>query len=147
MNLPNKLTVARLLATPFFVAALSLDFSGNYLLGLTIFLVAMLTDYLDGVLARSRGQVTRLGMLIDPLADKILISSAFICFVSIPEIGLPAWMAIVIISREFAITGLRLLAAGQGKIMPAGRWGKHKTISQVVAVAGTLLYLSLFYDS
>jgi len=156
MTLSNKLTISRILVTPIFVFTLSIDFPGNYLFALLIFLLAMLTDYLDGVLARSRGEVTKLGMFMDPLADKILVTSAFIIFV-FPPLGrlreimpdglIPAWMAIVIVSREFAITGLRLVAAGQGVAIPAGHWGKHKTISQMLTVTGILVYLCLFYDS
>jgi len=147
VNLPTKLTVTRLLATPVFILLLSISFTGNYILALILFLLAMLTDYVDGSLARSRGEVTDAGKLLDPLADKILISSAFIIFVGLPEVLLPAWLVIIIVSREFAITGLRLLAACQGKIIPAGKWGKHKTVSQVVAVTAVLIYLCLLYGS
>jgi len=146
MNLPNKLTLSRLLVTPIFVFLLSFNFTGNYFIALILFLLAMLTDYIDGSLARSWGEVTVLGQLLDPLADKILISSAFIMFVGLDDILLPAWLVVIIVSREFAITGLRLLAAGKGKIIPAGRWGKHKTISQVIAVTAVLIYLCLLYD-
>ena len=147
MNIPNKLTLSRLIVTPIFVLLLSVNFTGNYFIALILFLLAMLTDYIDGSLARSWGEVTVLGQLLDPLADKILISSAFIMFVGLDEILLPAWLVIIIVSREFAITGLRLLAAGKGKIIPAGRWGKHKTISQVIAVSAVLIYLcSPWYD-
>jgi CDP-diacylglycerol--glycerol-3-phosphate 3-phosphatidyltransferase len=97
-------------------------------------------------LARSRNEVTDIGKLLDPLADKILISSAFITFVGLKEVSIPPWLVIIIISREFAITGLRLVAAGKGKIIPAGRWGKHKTLSQVVTVSAVLIYLCLYYD-
>ena len=146
MNLPNKLTISRLLVTPIFVFLLSVNFTGNYFIALILFLLAMLTDYIDGSLARSWGEITVLGQLLDPLADKILISSAFIMFVGLKEIQLPAWLVVIIVSREFAITGLRLLAASEGKIIPAGRWGKHKTISQVIAVSAVLTYLCLLYD-
>ncbi len=147
MTLSNKLTLSRILVTPVFVLLLSLNFPGNYLLALIIFLLAMFTDYLDGALARSRGEVTRLGMFLDPLADKILIGSAFIIFIGLPGVEIPAWVTIVIITREFAITGLRLVAAGQGVALPAGRWGKHKTLSQMIAVSGILFYLCLLEDT
>ena len=148
MNLPNKLTLTRILITPVFVFILSVPFPGNYALALILFLLAMVTDHLDGMIARARRQETDFGKLLDPLADKILITSALICFVALPEVDfIPAWMVIVIVSREFAITGLRLLAAGRGVIIPAGRWGKNKTISQVVTIIAILLYLCLFYDS
>ncbi len=147
MNLANKLTLARLLATPLFVVSLTVSFTGNYTAALIIFLLAMITDFFDGALARSRGQVTDAGKLLDPLADKILITSAFIIFVGLEEVRLPAWLVIIIVSREFAITGLRLVAAGKNKIIPAGRWGKHKTLSQVITVSLILVYLCLYYDS
>ena len=147
MNLANKLTLARLLATPLFVVSLSVSFTGNYTVALIIFLLAMITDFFDGALARSRGQVTDFGKLLDPLAGKILITSAFIIFVGLKEVMLPAWLVIIIVSREFAITGLRLVAAGKNKIIPAGRWGKHKTLSQVITVSLILVYLCLYYDS
>ena len=144
MNVSTKLTLARLFATPVLVLCLNADFPGNYLLSLAVFLAAVATDYLDGRLARSRGETTNLGILLDPLADKILISAAFISFIGIPAVNLPAWMVIVIVSREFAITGLRLLAAGKGVILPAGLWGKHKTVSQMAAVVAVLIYLCLY---
>lgn len=147
MSLPNKLTIFRLAVTPLFVLVLFVQFPGNYTVALSLFLLGMLTDYFDGLLARSRNQVSEMGKLLDPLADKILITSAFISFIGLPEIRLPAWMVVVIVSREFAITGLRLVAAGKGIILSAGRWGKHKTVSQVIAVGSILLYLCLFYDS
>ncbi len=146
MSLPDKLTFFRLAVTPLFVLVLFVQFPGNYTLALSLFLLGMLTDYFDGLLARSRNQVSEMGKLLDPLADKILITSAFISFIGLPEIRLPAWMVIVIVSREFAITGLRLVAAGKGIILSAGRWGKHKTVSQVIAVGAILLYLCLYYD-
>lgn len=143
MNLPTKLTFIRLLITPIFVVALMLEKPWADFAALFLFLLGMATDTLDGWLARSFNQVTRLGMMLDPLADKILVTSAFIYFVARPEIALPAWMVVVIVSREFAITGLRLVAADQGVIIPAGRWGKHKTLSQVAAVTAALLFLAL----
>ncbi len=146
MSLPDKLTLFRLAVTPLFVVVLFVQFPGNYTVALSLFLLGMLTDYFDGHLARSRNQVSEVGKLLDPLADKILITSAFISFIGLPEIRLPAWMVIVIVSREFAITGLRLVAAGKGIILSAGRWGKHKTVSQVISVSAILLYLCLYYD-
>jgi len=144
MNVSTKLTLARLFATPVLVLCLGADFPLNYLLALVVFLAAVVTDYLDGYFARSRKETTDFGVLLDPLADKILISAAFISFIGIPAVRIPAWMVIVIVSREFAITGLRLLAAGKGIILPAGRWGKHKTVSQMAAVVLILLYLCLW---
>lgn len=143
MNLPTKLTLFRLLLTPVFVGLLTIGEAWSDLTALAVFLAGMATDTLDGWLARSFNQVTRLGKLLDPLADKILVTSAFISFVARPEISFHAWMAVVIVAREFAITGLRLVAAGQGVVLSAGKWGKHKTLSQVIAVAAALLFLGL----
>ena len=143
MNLPNKLTFIRIIITPLFILALSIHFPGNYTIALIIFITASLTDYLDGFLARSQKLTTTLGKLLDPVADKILVSSAFICFVGVEKISIPAWVVIIIISRELAITGLRLLAAGEGKILAANRWGKHKTLSQILTVIVILCYLVL----
>jgi len=108
---------------------------------LILFTLAIITDIYDGRLARSRGLITPLGMLLDPLADKILISSAFIAFVGIEEISVPAWMVVIIIVREFCIMGLRLLACGEGIILSAEREGKYKTIVQMGTVIVILLYL------
>ena len=147
MNLPNKLTLTRILIVPVFVLLLSVSFTGNYILALVLFLLAVVTDHLDGTIARARRQETNFGKLMDPLADKILITSALICFVALPEVHLPAWMVIIIVSREFAITGLRLMAAGRGVIIPAGRWGKNKTLSQIITITAILLCLCLFHDA
>src|SRR6187402_2465491 len=111
MNLPNQLTVARLFITVLFVAALSVEFPGNKIAALVLFLAATLTDYLDGVIARKWNLITDFGKLMDPLADKVLTASVFICL--IPFGALPAWVVIIIISREFLITGLRLLASSK----------------------------------
>ena len=114
-------------------------------IALFVFLLAALTDYWDGRLARGRGVVTVFGQLMDPLADKVLIGSAFICFVALDQI-VPAWIVVIIIAREFMVTGLRLLAASQGKIIPAGRWGKHKTIWQIIAITVIIAGLAVRED-
>lgn len=137
MNLPNQLTVARLGLTVVFVACLSTSFPFNHTVALAIFLVATLTDYLDGVIARSRGLITDFGKLMDPLADKVLTAAAFICL--LPTGALPPWVVIVIIAREFLITGLRLLAGSKGVVLPAEKLGKHKTAWQM----GTIIYFLL----
>lgn len=108
---------------------------------LFLFILAVATDIYDGRLARSRKMVTPLGILLDPLADKILVSCAFISFVGMEEIVVPAWMVVIIISREFSVMGLRLLAAGKGKILSAERQGKRKTVSQMGGIIVILLYL------
>jgi CDP-diacylglycerol--glycerol-3-phosphate 3-phosphatidyltransferase len=109
---------------------------------LLLFLAATITDYFDGSIARRRNLVTDFGKLMDPVADKVLMAAAFICL--IPEKAIPTWAVIVIISREFLITGLRLLAANKGVVLPADRMGKHKTAWQMVTVIYFLLLLALF---
>ena len=139
MNLPNRLTLARLALTVFFVVVMSLPFPGHYLWALGFFLLATITDYLDGVVARRYDLVTDFGKLMDPLVDKILTAAAFILL--IPAQTLPAWIVIVIISREFLITGLRVLANAKGQILPAERLGKHKTAWQMVTILYFLILL------
>ncbi len=141
MNLPNQLTVARFFLTIVFVAALSFEWAWHFTVGLVVFIAAGITDYFDGAIARRRNLVTDFGKLMDPLADKIMIAAAFICLV--PLHAIPAWAAIVIISREFLITGLRLLAAGKGEVLSSERLGKHKTAWQIVMVIYFLLLLVL----
>ena len=138
MNLPNQLTLLRMglaFAMPVFLLT---DFPFSKTLALLVFVIASITDYWDGRLARTRCGISTFGQLMDPLADKILVCSVFICFVAQDQI-VPAWIVIVIISREFMVTGLRLLAANQGRIIPAGRWGKHKTVWQIVAIIAILV--------
>ncbi len=148
INLPNSLTIFRIFLVPILVVVLLTRFRGyQYLnwvedwkevLAVSIFLVAALTDYLDGFIARRRNQVTKLGVLLDPIADKLLVSAAFI---SLVELGLaPAWMVVIIIGREFAVSGLRSVASSFGVTIPASIWGKYKTLSQIVAI--TLLILT-----
>ena len=139
VNLPNALTLSRIFIVPLLVAVLLTPFSEDWfgvprhILGVTIFLAAALTDYLDGRIARSRNQVSRLGKLLDPIADKLLISAALI---SLVENRLaPAWAVVIIVGREFAVSGLRSIAAGDGVIIAASRMGKFKMLSQVVTVA------------
>ncbi len=141
MNLPNQLTTARFGLTAMFVAVLSSNWRFGHLAGLALFIVAGITDYLDGDIARKRQLVTDFGRLMDPLADKIMMAAAFICLV--PLHAFPAWVAIVIISREFAITGLRLLAASKGVVLASERLGKHKTVWQIVTVCFFLVLLSI----
>lgn len=135
MNLPNKLTVLRVILIPFFVLAL-LAAGGNIqmlrYLAAAIFIVASLTDMLDGKIARKYNLVTNFGKFMDPLADKLLVCSALICLVELGQ--LPAWMVIIIVSREFIISGFRLVAAEQGIVIAASYWGKFKTTFQMIAV-------------
>ncbi len=142
VNLPNALTLLRIFLVPFLVVVLLTKFEGREIVALAIFLLATATDFFDGWLARRRGEITTLGALLDPIADKLLISAAFI---SLVEVGLaPAWMVVVVVGREFAVTGLRSIAAGQGILISASGWGKAKMASQITAVS--LLILSERYE-
>jgi CDP-diacylglycerol---glycerol-3-phosphate 3-phosphatidyltransferase len=140
MNLPNILTLLRIGLTVLLVASLSIEYPWRFAVALILFLLASLTDYLDGVLARKWNLITDFGKLMDPLADKILTASAFICL--IPFGALPAWAVIIIISREFLITGLRLLASSKGVILPAEKLGKHKTAWQMITIVFFLALLA-----
>lgn len=148
MNLANKLTLSRVIVIPFFMVALlpesfgmpeSLN-PGLRLLALVMFVAASITDYYDGVLARRHGWVTNFGKLLDPLADKLIVMAAFVGMVEL-EI-FPSWMVILILCREFLITGLRTLAISQGSVIAADRWGKNKTISQMTTIITALVYLT-----
>ena len=135
MNLPNKLTILRVIMIPFFVLALLYNGGENQTLryvAAAIFIIASLTDMLDGKIARKYNLVTNFGKFMDPLADKLLVCSALICLVELKE--LPAWMVIVIISREFIISGFRLVASDNGVVIAASYWGKFKTTFQMTAV-------------
>ena len=137
MNLPNGLTLMRIFLVPLLVAVLLTQY--NVMFAAAIFLAASLTDLLDGYFARKRGQVTTLGTLLDPVADKLLISSAFI---SLVQLGLVrAWMVVIIVGREFAVTGLRSIASAQGFTIDASQFGKIKMVTQVAAI--TLLILGM----
>ena len=140
MNLPNRLTLARFFLTLAFVTSLSAKWPFGHTVALVLFIFGGLTDYADGQIARRYGLVTDFGKLMDPLVDKIMISGAFICLV--PAGAIPAWAVVVIISREFLITGLRLLAASKGMVLPAESIGKHKTGWQIATVIFLLMILS-----
>lgn len=139
MNLPNSLTLLRIFIVPLLVVVLLTPFSESWIglprhiFGVALFLGAALTDYLDGHFARSRGQVTRLGQLLDPIADKLLISAALISLVE-NQLA-PAWAVVIIIGREFAVTGLRSIAATDGVVIAASKMGKFKMLAQVFTVA------------
>jgi CDP-diacylglycerol--glycerol-3-phosphate 3-phosphatidyltransferase len=140
LNLPNQLTVSRFVLTALFLAVMFAGFPGHESVALLLFSLAGISDFLDGRIARQRGLITQFGILMDPLADKILTCSAFIAFVG--RGLMPAWMVVIIVARELAITGLRLLAASQQVVLAAERYGKHKTISQIVAIVAVLTVLS-----
>lgn len=140
MNLPNKLTVSRLALVVFFVVCFLSNFHFRFSLALAIFAIAALTDYLDGAIARRHGLVTDFGKLMDPLADKVLTASAFICLSGVAAV--PAWAVIVIVSREFLITGLRSLASSKAIVIPADQLGKHKTAWQMITIIYFLILLA-----
>ena len=133
MNLPNKLTIFRMILIVPFVMIMQITPDGNgRFAALAIFIIASMTDFLDGYIARKNHLVTNFGKFMDPLADKLLVSAAMICLVSMDR--LPAWMVIIIISREFAISGFRLIAADNGIVIAASWWGKFKTVSQMIMI-------------
>ncbi len=138
MNLPNKLTVMRVIAIPFFVAFMLIPVNGVSCEGwckwtaLALFVAASLTDLLDGRIARKYQLITNFGKFMDPLADKLLVCSALICLVELDRI--PAWITIVIIAREFVVSGIRLVAADDGIVIAASNWGKYKTTFQMLMV-------------
>ena len=134
MNLPNKLTIGRIFAIPVFIVLLM---TGYYYASAIVFILAALTDMLDGKIARKYNLVTNFGKIMDPLADKLLVISALLCLVELGDV--PAWMVIVILAREFTVTGLRTVAAADGLVIAAGLTGKIKTVLQMIAV--TLLLL------
>jgi CDP-diacylglycerol--glycerol-3-phosphate 3-phosphatidyltransferase len=137
LNLPNALTLLRIFLVPLLVVVLLTRIEGHVWLGAGIFLLAVLTDYLDGFFARRRNEVTKLGIVLDPLADKLLTAAAFL---SLVEMGLvPAWAVMIVIARELAVTGLRNVAAGRGVFIEASSLGKGKMVSQVVAILLLLL--------
>lgn len=141
LNLANKLTVARIFMIPVLVLFMCLDNFWTRIFALAIFVIAALTDAFDGVIARRQKTITTLGIFLDPLADKLLISAALISFVGMKELNVPAWMVIIIISREFVITGLRSLAASRNVIIAASKQGKFKTTSQITAIISIMLIL------
>ena len=136
MNLPNKLTVARIIMTPLFMAAMLIEFPHHYLVAVLLFAVAALTDLLDGKIARARGIVTNFGKFLDPLADKMLTTSAFIAFLAKGFGTGIAWVLFIVLFREFMIASLRLVAVSSEtkKVIPANIWGKTKTVTQMIAI-------------
>ncbi|MEY2410033.1 MAG: CDP-diacylglycerol---glycerol-3-phosphate 3-phosphatidyltransferase [Verrucomicrobiota bacterium] len=140
MNLPNRLTVSRFILTVAFLVVVFIEFPYHDTAALTLFVIASITDWMDGAIARSRNLITNFGKLMDPLADKILVCSAFIAFVGHGWIA--AWIAVVIVARELAITGLRLLAASKNVVLAAEGWGKHKTIWQMITIIAVLVRVS-----
>ena len=140
MNWANRLTLGRLALTILFVLALNSVWSYGRSVALVLFVLAGISDYLDGEIARRYGTVTKFGKLMDPLVDKVMMAAAFICLV--PPGAVPAWVATIVVARDFLITGLRLLASSEGAILPAEKLGKHKTSWQITTVVFFLLLLS-----
>lgn len=142
-NLPNLLTLARILLVPILVTVLFTKVAGKEWYGLGLFLAAALTDFLDGFFARRLRVVSKLGQLLDPAADKILVASAFISLVELDPRVTPAWMVAVILAREFAVGALRNVAASEGQVIAAGWAGKFKTGVQIVAISLLIIYNQL----
>ena len=146
MNLPNKLTTLRVIMIPFFVFFLLWQNGENYtfrMIALALFIIASLTDLLDGKIARKYNLVTNFGKFMDPLADKLLVCSALICLIELN--ALPAWMVIIIISREFIISGFRLIASDNGVVIAASYWGKFKTTFQMLMIIYLVVDLQFAY--
>ncbi|MCK4259632.1 MAG: CDP-diacylglycerol--glycerol-3-phosphate 3-phosphatidyltransferase [Halanaerobiales bacterium] len=147
MNLPNKLSLLRIVLVPVFLIFLLAQFGLPFepyakYFAIAIFILAALTDSLDGYIARKHGLITKLGKLMDPLADKMLISGALIALVSMGEIS--AWPAFIIIAREFAVTGFRSIASAEGVVIAASIWGKMKTVLQIIAIVAVMVDFSIF---
>ena len=140
MNTPNKLTIARMIIVPFLVIFLLTGWGGeaNRYISLTLFVVASVTDWFDGYLSRKNNLVTNFGKFMDPLADRLLVCSAMICMIELNR--LPAWFVIIIIGREFIISGFRLIAAENGIVIAANYWGKFKTASQMIMIILLILH-------
>lgn len=142
MNLANKLTMLRIFLVPLFLIFIAVkDIPYGTFIATFIFIVAALTDQLDGYIARSRNQITTFGKFMDPLADKLLVTAALISLVELQIV--PAWATVIIISREFAVSGLRTIAASEGKVIAASMWGKAKTVTQIVAIIALLIKVNI----
>lgn len=147
MNTPNKLTVGRIIATPFFMAALMIEFPYHYAVALILFIGASLTDMIDGKLARKYNLITDFGKFLDPLADKMLTTAAFLGFIQMGIGWQVTWIAFIVLFREFLISSLRLVVVTSGgKVIAANMWGKCKTVSQMVGIIFALLAYMLISD-
>jgi len=146
MNLPNKLTLARVILIPFFLLSIYVSFPFHYAVALLIFTIASITDALDGKIARKNNLVTNFGKFLDPLADKVLVIAALAVFVDLREVNMGAVPLIIISAREFMVSGLRLLAANSGTVVAAGIWGKLKTAFTMAAIIFILVWLSVCGD-
>lgn len=138
MNLPNKLTIARILLVPFMIAALLIDFPHHFLVAGLLFGAASITDFFDGKIARERNLITDFGKFADPLADKIMVISCLVCFVAM-KLCDPV-LLIIVLFREFSVTSIRLVAASTGKVIAANMWGKVKTVTQIIAIVAVFVF-------
>ncbi|WDC83997.1 CDP-diacylglycerol--glycerol-3-phosphate 3-phosphatidyltransferase [Caloramator sp. mosi_1] len=139
MNLANKITISRIFLVPLFLFFLLVKIPYGNWIATIIFIIAALTDSLDGYIARNRNQVTKFGKFLDPLADKLIVTAALVALVERQTI--PSWLVVIILAREFAITGLRAVAASEGNIIAASKWGKLKTVTQIIAIIAALIEL------
>ena len=147
MNTPNKLTIARIIATPVFMAALMIEFPYHYTVALLLFIAASLTDMIDGKMARKYGLITDFGKFLDPLADKMLTTAAFLGFIKMGIGWQVTWIAFIVLFREFLISSLRLVVVSSGgKVIAANIWGKCKTVSQMAGIIFALLAYALISD-
>ncbi len=146
MNLPNKLTLLRIFMIPLFLVFMEVNGIPNrFIWAFIVFILACFTDTLDGYIARKNNLITNFGKLMDPLADKLLVMAALISLTSKQHV--PVWVTVVILSREFLVTSIRLIAAGNGKVIAADKWGKMKTISQMIWISLELLYFTVQYNA
>lgn len=147
MNLPNKLTIARLIMVPLFVVLMSFDHYATYICAYVVFTVASITDYFDGKIARDQNLITNFGKLMDPLADKVLMAAAFVMVMKVPSLNVPGWTIVAILAREFLVTGARAMAAPEGTVIAANSWGKLKTVLQMVYIYLFLLLAILVWPT
>lgn len=146
MNLPNKLTLMRVILVPFFVATALIDFPYHYFVALAIFIIASVTDFFDGYLARKHNLVTNFGKFLDPLADKVLVVAALVCLHETLPAVVGAIPVIIIVSREFMVSGLRLVTAGEGVVVPADIWGKLKTAFTMVTIIAAYTFSGIYVE-
>ena len=142
MNLPNKLTLGRIILVPFFVAALLIPFPFHNIAALLLFIAASITDLLDGKIARKRNLITDFGKFADPLADEILVLSALLCFIQLGWCDCAA--VIIVLLREFSVTSIRLIAAAKGEVIAANMWGKVKTVTQMIAIIAIIVFRAAY---
>lgn len=145
MNLPNKLTLSRCVMALIFVAIMTVEHVATYALGFVLFVVASITDYYDGKIARERNLITNFGKLLDPVADKVLMVAAFLMMIKIEALRIPSWAIVIILAREYIVTGARALAASEGQVIAAINSGKLKTVLQIVYV-GVFLFMATLIE-